>query len=106
VHQVVDLCSGSGGPWLGMLKAFEDTWPPVRVCLTDKYPNVSAFKYVCDHSHGKFDFSSEPVDAAHVPESLVGFRTLFTAFHHFRPSEARAILEDAANCGRVSRYLR
>ena len=98
-RRVVDLCSGSGGPWLGMLKAFENTEPPVRVCLTDKYPNIPALQYVCGHSHGKFDFSSEPVDAAQVPKALVGFRTMFTAFHHFRPSEARAILRDAANSG-------
>jgi hypothetical protein len=97
VHQVVDLCSGSGGPWLGMLKAFEDTSPPVRVCLTDKYPNIPALKYVCDHSQGRVGFSSEPVDAAHVPETLVGFRTVCAAFHHFRPPEARAILQDAVN---------
>ena len=97
VHQVVDLCSGSGGPWLGMRKVFEDASPPVRVCLTDKYPNISALKYVCDQSQGEFDFSPEPVNAARVPKTLAGFRTLFAAFHHFRPAEARAILEDAAD---------
>jgi len=35
------------------------------------------------------------VDARAVPAELRGFRTLFTAFHHFRPPDARAILEDA-----------
>ncbi len=98
VHQVVDLCSGSGGPWLGMVKAFEDTRPPVKVCLTDKYPNIPALRYACDHSEGKLGFSPEPVDAAHVPKALNGFRTLCAAFHHFQPPEARAILRDAVNC--------
>jgi hypothetical protein len=97
VHEVVDLCSGSGGPWLGMLKVLEDIWPPVQVRLTDKYPNIPALKYVCDHSHGKLGFCSEPVDAAHVPKTLVGLRTLCAAFHHFRPPEARAIIQDAVN---------
>jgi hypothetical protein len=97
VHHVVDLCSGSGGPWLGMIKFFEDTHPPVTVCLTDKYPNIPALQYVCDHSAGNLGFSPEPVDAAKVPRALNGFRTLCAAFHHFRPPEARAILRDAAN---------
>jgi hypothetical protein len=35
------------------------------------------------------------VDARAVPGDLDGFRTIFTAFHHFRPAEARAILADA-----------
>jgi hypothetical protein len=30
-----------------------------------------------------------------VPARLAGFRTLFTAFHHFRPADARAILAAA-----------
>jgi hypothetical protein len=34
-----------------------------------------------------------------VPENFTGFRTLFNSFHHFRPDEARRILNDA----RVSR---
>ena len=40
-------------------------------------------------------FSDEPVSATDVPPHLAGFRTVFTAFHHFRPAEARAILAAA-----------
>jgi hypothetical protein len=99
VRKVVDLCSGSGGPWLRILEAFEeDAWLPVTVCLTDKYPNQPAFEYLREASHGMLGFSSESVDAAHVPRTLVGFRTIFAAFHHFRPGEARAILRDAVDC--------
>ncbi|HEX4935800.1 MAG TPA: hypothetical protein VFV33_21620, partial [Gemmatimonadaceae bacterium] len=36
-----------------------------------------------------------PVDATRVPESLGGFRTMFSAFHHFAPHTARRILGDA-----------
>jgi hypothetical protein len=31
----------------------------------------------------------------HVPPKLAGVRTMFSAFHHFRPDAARAILRDA-----------
>ena len=34
-----------------------------------------------------------------MPAELEGFRTIFTAFHHFPPAEARAILADAVQRG-------
>ncbi len=37
-----------------------------------------------------------PVDARHLPEELDGVRTLFDGFHHFAPSDARALLRDAS----------
>lgn len=78
--RVVDLCSGGGGPWCRWRDDF-----PVPVVLTDKYPNTLAH--------------AAPVDATAVPTDLTGFRTVFTAFHHFRPAEARAILTDAVRQG-------
>jgi len=97
VHQVIDLCSGSGGPWLHIIRDLEGEGFPVKVLLTDKYPNAQAFKSARVVFGGLFDFCSEPVDAAHVPASLVGFRTIFSAFHHFHPPVASAILQDAVN---------
>ncbi len=41
------------------------------------------------------EFEPEPVDATAVPRELDGFRTLWNAFHHFRPDAARRILADA-----------
>src|SRR5438034_6575208 len=74
-RRIVDLCSGAGGPWrrLGARVG-------VPVILTDLYPYAE---------------SVIRVDARAVPVELDGFRTIFTAFHHFRPAEARAILADA-----------
>jgi hypothetical protein len=97
-HQVVDLCSGGGGPWTRMLPVFEKQENfPVRVCLTDKYPNVEAFRHAGNASQNKIGFHSQPVDATHIPAELKGFRTLFTSFQHFEPSEARALLQDAVD---------
>lgn len=97
-HQVVDLCSGGGGPWTRMLPVFEKQENfPVSVCLTDKYPNVEAFGHARNASKNKIGFRSDPVDATHIPAELKGFRTLFTSFHHFQPSEAHALLRDAVN---------
>jgi hypothetical protein len=63
------------------------------VLLTDLYPHKGPWL------SGRLPFHPEPVDARAVPESLDGFRTVFTAFHHFRPDEARAILSDAVMKG-------
>jgi hypothetical protein len=95
--QVVDLCSGSGGPWPNLLPRLEGAGFPVRVCLTDKYPNARAFLYARDIFGSNLNFSPEPVDAIRVPGTLSGFRTIFSAFHHFSPEEAQAILQDAVN---------
>jgi len=95
--QVVDLCSGSGGPWPNLLQRLETEGFPVNVCLTDKYPNAQAFLYARDIFGSSLNFSSEPVDAVHVPESLAGLRTIFSAFHHFSLRDARAILQNAVN---------
>jgi hypothetical protein len=92
--QVVDLCSGGGGPWTDLLPALREAGQDVEVCLTDKYPNVSALERASAATPG-LRFESESVSATEVPDRLDGFRTLFTSFHHFRPAEARAILAAA-----------
>jgi hypothetical protein len=100
-RRVVDLCSGGGGPWLELHERLsEPGGDPVRVTLTDLHPNLSAFRYVRQRSGGAVTGREEPVDATRVPESLDGFRTLFGSFHHFRPRDARAILQDAVAKGR------
>src|SRR5262249_47368129 len=50
-------------------------------------------------SHGAITYHSQPVDATHVSEQLTGFRTMFQAFHHLRPDQARALLADAVAKG-------
>lgn len=99
-NQIVDLCSGGGGPWLWMQREFESKENfPVDVCLTDKYPNRSAFERVRLISGGKIHFFGEPIDLMRMPPELKGFRSIFTSFHHFRPREARAILQNAVDGG-------
>lgn len=97
-REVIDLCSGGAGPWPSLLPALRRS-RPLRVLLTDKFPNVRALARAKAASGGVLDFAAEPVDATAVPDQLVGFRTMFAAFHHFPPAQARAILEDAARKG-------
>ena len=94
-RDVVDLCSGGGGPWPGLLAQVDPPEAPVKVRLTDRYPNREAFERAHRRTGGRLAFHPDPVDATALPAGLTGFRTLFTAFHHFRPEAARAILADA-----------
>ena len=94
-QQVLDLCSGAAGPWLWLHPVLAERGVNVSVCLTDKYPNREAFGGASRPTAQAITYHPEPVDATRVPGELPGFRTMFTAFHHFRPEQARAVLADA-----------
>jgi len=94
--RIIDLCSGSGGPWIHLCKELADLKEHApTVYLTDLYPNNSAFESSNDLSSGRILFCREPVSATNVPAHLTGFRTMFSAFHHFPPQMAKSILLDA-----------
>ncbi len=100
-REVLDLCSGGGGPWLRLAREPElEAEPRIVVRLTDRYPNQSAFASA-GRTSNHLRFESLPVDATDVPTQLSGFRTIFSAFHHFGPEAARRILGDAVEkrCG-------
>jgi hypothetical protein len=92
--QIIDLCSGGGGPWADLLPALRAEGVDVSLCLTDRYPNTPAFERLAGGMSG-VRYEPQPVSATDVPPHLAGFRTVFTAFHHFPPAEARAILAAA-----------
>ena len=99
-RRVLDLCSGGGGPWLSLVREFkEKAHFAIEVRLTDKYPNPDAVQDTQLPKESSVVAYAEPVDAVGVPAELEGFRTIFTAFHHFRPADARGILEDAVRNG-------
>ena len=91
-HQIVDLCSGGAGPWPSIYAELTDI---SSIVLTDKFPNHVAFTNAQAISGGAIHFAAESVDATAVPQNRTGLRTLFSSFHHFHPTDARAILQDA-----------
>lgn len=98
--QIIDLGAGGGGPWQRLLPLLNMEGPPVRVMLTDRYPNLGAFAAAARRFPGSLSYHSEPVEAAAVPSELSGFRTIFSAFHHFTPEQGRAVIADAVRQGR------
>ena len=96
---IVDLCSGSGGPWEMYLEEPLDQFAGVEVVLTDLRPNAEAFERIEQTTDGRASGYDRPVDATDVPAELEGPRTIINAFHHFRPETARSILADAVDRG-------
>ena len=93
--EIVDLCSGGSGPWMRLRGHLKQSGINVNVLLTDKFPSPEA---LCKWSKIKREgitYLSTPVDAMNVPVDLKGMRTLFEGFHHFRPEQAKVILQDA-----------
>lgn len=92
---IVDQCSGGTGPWVRLSQQLELAGLGVNITLTDKYPNPEAAERWEGFSIGKICYLSDPVDAMDVPSHLKGMRTMFEGFHHFKPDDARLILQDA-----------
>jgi hypothetical protein len=98
-RQVLDLGSGAAGPWLGLQPRLRMAGIDVPVCLSDRHPDPEAFERARRLSRRAITYRPEPVDATSVPNDLPGFRTMFNAFHHLRPEQARAMLADAVAKG-------
>lgn len=98
--QVVDLCSGGGGPMLAIYESLLASGTRVRITLTDKYPNLEAFARLSSLYPSDILYIANSVDATKVPRELIGLRTMFNSFHHFVPSQARAVLECAVEAHR------
>jgi hypothetical protein len=96
---IVDLCSGGGGSMSSLVQALAAQGVRPQVTLTDRFTNTQAFQRVAATSNGQISFSNEPVDARAVPPDMGGLRTMFNAFHHFRPFDAMAVLRDSVQAG-------
>jgi hypothetical protein len=95
-RRIVDLCAGGGGPLPDICRIFENELGyPVEILLTDLYPNARAFRQLEAESGGRIKARYDSTSAFDVPADLDGVRTVFTAFHHFKPEDARLILGDA-----------
>lgn len=95
--QIVDLGSGGGGPVVQIQQNLNRQNKQVKFILTDKFPNPDAWRYLSEKTKGQIDFYPNLVDAENVPAELHGVRTLFSAAHHFRPEQIKAILQAAVD---------
>jgi hypothetical protein len=93
--EIVDLCSGGTGSWIGIQEELRQAGLAVSIKLTDKFPNPKALQTWPEMARQGIEYLVEPVDAMNVPDHLMGMRTLFAGFHHFKSEQAKSILNDA-----------
>ena len=94
-REILDLCSGGGGPVKIILQKLQVQGVAATARLTDLYPNTEAYEQLERESDGAIQGHSSPVNATNVPPELNGFRLMANGFHHFRPEDARMVLADA-----------
>ena len=98
--RVLELGAGAGGGTETVLAALRTLGQPAAtITLTDLYPQPAAWADIARRTAGAIGYESAPVNALAVPAQLGGFRTIFSAFHHFPPAAATAMLRDAVRAG-------
>src|SRR4051794_4964770 len=96
--QIVDLCSGGGGYMEQVCMGLEEILSKkISFVLTDKFPNIETYKHLQNKSSGKINFDSRSIDATNVPADLKGVRTMFSAVHHFQPTQVKSVLKNAVD---------
>lgn len=97
-NQIIDLCSGGGGAIEQIQSELQQQSKiEIKIILTDKYPNISAFEFLSAKTKGSISFLDTSIDATDVPATLKGFRTIFSGFHHFNNSLAQSVIKDAVD---------
>lgn len=94
-HSILDLCAG-GLSSIHVLQQLPNLLErKLKIRLTDKFPNRNRFDALASTSTSTLTFEDEPVDVLEVPAKMNGFRTIFSAFHHFEPKQCIRILQNA-----------
>lgn len=97
--RILDLASGGGGGWKALSVHIKKELPDTKVHLSDYYPNIHSLEELVQMDPAFFTYSPISVDARNVPAELKGLRTQFLSFHHFKPEDAKAILQNAVDSG-------
>lgn len=95
--QIVDLCSGAGGPMPEVLLRLRKRpgFENLELLLTDYYPNRRAIALYEKDIGSNVQYLHQSVDAANVPPELNGMRTMICSLHHMKPQDVKAIFSDA-----------
>ncbi|WP_430401578.1 hypothetical protein [Fluviicola sp.] len=94
--KIIDLCSGGGG----YIEQVHDeinkiSGHKISITLTDKFPNINAYDFLRKKTNDGINYISASTDATNVPKDLNGFRTMFSAVHHFQPEQIKSVLKNA-----------
>lgn len=98
--EIIDLCSGSGGAMVQLAERLRARGYPLRVTLTDLYPNKHTCAALSQRADSGITYHTAPIHALQVPAHWPGILTIFTGFHHFSPIAAIQLLQNAVDQGR------
>jgi hypothetical protein len=90
IDHIIDLASGSGGPWPALREVLIGHGVAPRITLTDLHPSLGALQRLDRLTGLRYDPAS--TSAVNMSSGGRAMRTMFTALHHFTPQEIRAIL--------------
>lgn len=94
--EIIDLCSGGGGYIEQVHNEINKmSTHKISVTVTDKFPNIAAYDFLSRKTNKGISYVPESIDAANVPKALKGFRTMFSAVHHFQPEQIKSVLKNA-----------
>jgi len=93
--EILDIGSGGGEQVATILKYVrEESRDLPRVILSDLYPNLMAYRALqTQFGAERIGFISNPVAISNIPRDQ-RILTIFSAFHHLKPSDARDLLAD------------
>ena len=93
---ILDLCSGSGGPMPGVLNLVRTQTqdPNLKLTLSDLYPDLNAAEEY-NNSDDDIEYKTEPMDAASAQSGTNTLHTMICSFHHMPRDNARKILKNA-----------
>ena len=94
--EIIDLCSGNGGP-IELIFQKIDPSLNVKFIISDKYPNIPAYRQLQRSTDNKVDFYPDSLDVLESDLDLPGIRTMFSAIHHFNPEEVKIVLRKMVN---------
>ena len=95
-NQIMDLCSGSGGDMVQLHKQLEtNTNQEIHISLSDRFPNTEAYKEIEHNSNGHITYIGTSLEATDYVSEHESIRTIFSAFHHFKPEYAQKVIENA-----------
>ena len=93
---IIDLGSGGGGGLIGLNDELKKEIARINIIMTDYFPNIAAFEHTKKLTDN-FQYEVNSIDARNVPSNLKGLRTQFLSFHHFKPNDAKLILQNAVD---------
>lgn len=93
--EVLDLASGGGEQIASMLRYADESGLHLpKIVLSDLFPQREVYRQlVARHGGDRLGFVMEPVALAALPAQY-RVLSIFSAFHHFPPPAARALLEE------------